>query len=76
MKWQAATGYGNRALIETAIGRYQALIGPRPRARSFTAQQTEVINGCTVISHTSSTVGQSTRGHFSSSTDSTRRPPT
>lgn len=49
MKWQAATGYGKRALIETAIGRYKALIGSRLRARSFPAQQTEVAIGCTVL---------------------------
>ena len=35
LKWQAATGYGKRALIETAIGRYKGLIGSRLRARSF-----------------------------------------
>jgi hypothetical protein len=39
LKWQAATGYGKRALIETAIGRYKGLIGRRLRARSFSAQQ-------------------------------------
>jgi Transposase DDE domain len=31
LKWQAATGYGKRALIETAIGRYKASIGRRLR---------------------------------------------
>ena len=44
LKWQAATGYGKRALIETAIGRYKGLIGSHLRA-SFTAQQTEVAIG-------------------------------
>ncbi|MDX0568405.1 IS5/IS1182 family transposase, partial [Sinorhizobium medicae] len=34
LQWQAATGYGKRALIETAIGRYKGLIGRRVRARS------------------------------------------
>lgn len=43
MKWQASTGYGKRALIETAIGRYKG------RARSFPAQQTEVAIGCAVL---------------------------
>jgi hypothetical protein len=28
LKWQAVTGYGKRALIETAIGRYKALTTP------------------------------------------------
>ena len=49
MKWQAATGYGKRALIETAIGRYKAIIGRRLRARSFEAQQTEVALGCSIL---------------------------
>ena len=49
LKWQAATGYGRRALIETVIGRYKGLIGSRLRARSFTAQQTEVAIGCIVL---------------------------
>jgi hypothetical protein len=49
LKWQANTGYGKRALIETAIGRYKGLIGRRLRARSFSAQQTEVAIGCTVL---------------------------
>jgi hypothetical protein len=33
LAWQAATDYGKRALIETTMGRYKALIGPRMRAR-------------------------------------------
>jgi hypothetical protein len=50
MKWQATTGYGRRALVETAIGRYKAIIiGQRLRALSFHAQQTEVAIGCAVL---------------------------
>lgn len=49
LKWQAATGYGKRALIETAIGRYKAVIGHRLRPRSFSAQQAEVAIGCAVL---------------------------
>ena len=49
MKWQATTGYGKRALVETAMGRYKAIIGQRLRARSFHAQQTEVAIGCAVL---------------------------
>lgn len=49
LRWQATTGYGKRALIETAIGRYKGLIGRRLRARSFPAQQTEVAIGCIVL---------------------------
>ena len=49
MKWQVATGYGRRSLVETAIGRYKLIIGRRLRARSFAAQQTEVALSCTVL---------------------------
>ncbi|MDR6903765.1 IS5 family transposase, partial [Rhizobium miluonense] len=49
MKWQAATGYGKRALAETAIGRYKSIIGHRLRARTFGAQQTEAAIGCAVL---------------------------
>jgi transposase len=37
MEWQATTGYGKRSLVETAIGRYKTIFGPRLRARSFGA---------------------------------------
>ncbi|MEZ2223797.1 IS5 family transposase [Rhizobium sp. RCC_161_2] len=49
MKWQATPAYGRRAPVETAIGRYKAIIGQRLRARSFQAQQTEVAIGCVVL---------------------------
>jgi hypothetical protein len=47
--WHKATGYGRRSLVETAIGRYKALIGPRLRARSFVNQKGEVALGCEVL---------------------------
>lgn len=50
MNWQAATGYGNWSLVETAIGRYKSIIGGRLRARSFAEQQTEVGLGCAALS--------------------------
>jgi transposase len=49
LAWQAATGYGQRALVETTMGRYKALIGPRLRARGFAAQQTEAAIGGAVL---------------------------
>lgn len=49
LSWQTSTGYGKRALVETAIGRYKRIIGPRLRARSFPAQRTEVAIGCSVL---------------------------
>jgi len=49
LKWQTSTGYGKRALIETAIGRYKGVIEPRLRARSFRSQQTEAAIGVTIL---------------------------
>jgi hypothetical protein len=49
LKWQTSTGYGKRALVETALGRYKGVIGPRLRARSFRAQQTEAAIGVAIL---------------------------
>jgi hypothetical protein len=49
LKWQTSTGYGNRALVETAMSRYKGVIGPRLRARSFRAQQTEAAIGVAIL---------------------------
>jgi hypothetical protein len=49
LAWQVATGYGQRSLVETAMGRYKALIGTRLRARGFAAQQTEAVIGVAVL---------------------------
>jgi hypothetical protein len=49
LAWQVATGYGQRALVETTMGRYKSLIGPRLRARSFATQQTEATIGVAVL---------------------------
>ena len=40
--WQRATGYGKRNHVETTMGRYKHLIGPKLRARSRSAQLGEV----------------------------------
>jgi transposase len=49
LAWQRATDYGKRSLVETTMGRYKALIGPRLRARGFSAQQTEAAIGVAVL---------------------------
>jgi hypothetical protein len=49
LAWQVATDYSQRSLIETTMGRYKMLIGPRLRARGFAAQQTEAAIGVTVL---------------------------
>jgi hypothetical protein len=49
LAWQASTGYGQRSLVETTMGRYKTLIGSRLRARGFAAQQTEAAIGVAVL---------------------------
>jgi hypothetical protein len=49
LAWQASTGYGQRSLIETTMGRYKTLIGPRLRARGFAAQRSEAASGVAVL---------------------------
>jgi hypothetical protein len=49
LAWQAATGYGQRSLVETTMGRNKTLIGPRLRARGFAGQQTEAAIGVAVL---------------------------
>jgi hypothetical protein len=47
--WQEETDYRQRALVETAIGRYKAIIGPRLPARSSSGQQAETAVGVAVL---------------------------
>ena len=49
LAWQVTTGYGQRSLVETTMGRYKTLIGPRLRARGFAGQQTEAAIGVAVL---------------------------
>lgn len=47
--WQEETGYGQRSLVETAIGRYKAIIGTGLRARSLPGQRAEAAVGVAVL---------------------------
>ena len=49
LRWQEITGYGQRALVETAIGRYKALIGEGLRGRGDAARRTEAVVGAAVL---------------------------
>jgi hypothetical protein len=49
LAWQKTTDCGQCSLVETTMGRYKALIGPRLRARGFNAQQTEAAIGVAVL---------------------------
>ena len=46
---QEACGYGKRALVETTMGRYKAIIGPRLRTRDWRGQQTEAAVAVAVL---------------------------
>jgi hypothetical protein len=54
MGWQAVTGYGKRALVETAFYRYKVLIGRSLRARTLSAQKVETWIACAVINRMTS----------------------
>lgn len=47
--WQEACGYGTRALVETTMGRYKAIIGPRFRARDWRGQRIEAAVAVAVL---------------------------
>ena len=49
MAWQAATGYNPRSRIETQIGRWKSVIGPKLKSRSFSRQITEIQVGQKVL---------------------------
>lgn len=42
VEWQQAYGYGKRAQVETTMGRFKAIIGPKLRARDARCQRPEV----------------------------------
>ena len=42
MAWQATTGYNRRSRIETQIGCWKSIIGPKLKARRFSRQITEI----------------------------------
>ena len=47
--WQEATGYGQRALVETTMDRYKSIVGPKLRARSWLGQRTEAAIGVAAL---------------------------
>ena len=49
MEWQKRTGYGRRALAETAMSRWKGLIGPKLRARTLSGQQGEAAIAVAVL---------------------------
>jgi hypothetical protein len=49
MAWQKSSGYNQRSRIETQIGRWKAVIGPKLKARSFENQKTETKIGVRLL---------------------------
>ena len=49
MAWQSSSGYNQRSRIETQIGRWKTVIGPKLKARCFENQQTEVNIAVTIL---------------------------
>ena len=49
MAWQLETGYNQRSRIETQIGRWKSVIGPKLKSRSFSRQITEIQLGQKVL---------------------------
>lgn len=49
MEGQRLTGYGRRALAETAMSRWKHLIGPKLRARTPSGQQGETATAVLVL---------------------------
>lgn len=47
--WREISGYGQRALVETAMGRYKSIVGTRLRARDWLGQKTEAAIGVAVL---------------------------
>ncbi|MGI9296129.1 MAG: transposase [Pseudomonadales bacterium] len=48
-RWEHASGYTRRSLVETAMSRYKAIIGGSMRSRTMTSQKTEVALACAIL---------------------------
>jgi transposase len=49
MAWQKSTGYNQRSRVETQMGRWKTVIGPKLKARNFDNQTTEAKIGVRVL---------------------------
>ena len=49
MAWQTTSGYNQRSPIETQIGRWKAVVGPKLKARNFENQKTEAKIGVRIL---------------------------
>ncbi|MCP4761998.1 MAG: IS5 family transposase, partial [archaeon] len=51
LKWQKETGYNFRSLVETAMFRYQQIIGTKLKSRKFANQKIESKIGCIILNN-------------------------
>jgi hypothetical protein len=49
MALQTSSGYNQRSRIETQIGRWKAVVGPKLKARNFENQKTEAKIGVRIL---------------------------
>lgn len=49
LAWQKFSGYNKRSRVETQMGRWKAVLGPKLRARNFDNQKTEAYIGVRVL---------------------------
>jgi transposase len=49
MGWQRRSGYNRRSLVETAMYRYNTIVGQRLHARTLPNQRTEAKIGCNAL---------------------------
>ncbi|MFA3921066.1 IS5 family transposase [Ruegeria hyattellae] len=47
--WQKASGYNQRSRVETLMGRWKGIIGPKLKARAFETQKTEAQIGVLIL---------------------------
>ena len=48
-RWEHASGYTRRSLVETAVSRYKAIIGGSMRSRTMPSQKTEAALACAIL---------------------------
>ena len=49
MAWQKTSSYNQRSRVETQMGRWKTVIGPKLKARSFENQKTEAKIGVNIL---------------------------
>ena len=56
-EWYKLSGYTKRSMVENAVYRYKAIIGPEMRARTLARQRVEHRIGCEILNKMAATLG-------------------